>query len=112
MGGGGGHGDGCRDLCRSGEISSLDRPHGIVKPGDLIVTRRDGIRGDAACSSAVRDVFGFMESVVSSGRPHQPVIADIAQRMQTLRERHRQGHPGAKVLCAEGRRSSMPEADA
>ena len=77
-------------------------PMGAVKPGDLIVTGRDGIRVTPLARPAVRDVFGFMESVVSSERPHQPVIADIAQRMQTLRERHRQGHPGAKVLCAGG----------
>ena len=88
--------------CRSGEISSLDRPHGGREAGRLDCYRRDGIRVTPLARPAVRDVFGFMESVVSSERPHQPVIADIAQRMQTLRERHRQGHPGAKVLCAGG----------
>lgn len=77
-------------------------PMGAVKAGDLIVTGREGIRVIPLARPAERDVFGFMESVVSSERPHQPVIADIAQRMQMLRERYRQGQPAAKVLCAGG----------
>lgn len=77
-------------------------PMGAVKAGDLIVTGREGIRVTPLARPAERDVFGFMESIVSSERPHQPVIADIAQRLQTLRERYRQGHPAAKVLCAGG----------
>ncbi len=77
-------------------------PMGAVQAGDLIVTGREGIRVTPLARPAERDVFGFMESVVSSERPHQPVIADIAQRMQTLRERYRQGDPAAKVLCAGG----------
>jgi lysine-ketoglutarate reductase/saccharopine dehydrogenase-like protein (TIGR00300 family) len=77
-------------------------PMGAVKAGDLIVTGRDGIRVMPLARPAERDVFGFMESVVSSERPHQPVIADIAQRMLKLRDGHRQGQPGTKVLCAGG----------
>lgn len=77
-------------------------PMGAVRAGDLIVTGREGIRVTPLARPADRDVFGFMESVVSSERPHQPVIADIAQRMQKLRASHRQGHSGAKVLLAGG----------
>lgn len=77
-------------------------PMGAVKAGDLIVTGREGIRVTPLARPAERDVFGFMESIVSSERPHQPVIADIAQRMQMLRERYRQGQLAAKVLCAGG----------
>ena len=77
-------------------------PMGAVAAGDLIVTGREGIRVTPLTRPAERDVFGFMESVVSSERPHQPVIADIAQRMQKLRESHRQGRAGAKVLFAGG----------
>jgi lysine-ketoglutarate reductase/saccharopine dehydrogenase-like protein (TIGR00300 family) len=77
-------------------------PMGAVRAGDLIVTGRDGIRVTPLARPVERDVFGFMESVVSSERPHQPVIADIAQRMQKLRTSHRDGHPGAKVLFAGG----------
>ncbi len=75
---------------------------GAVKAGELIVTGRDGIRVMPLGRPTERDVFGFMESVVSSERPHQPVIVDIARRMQKLRERHREGRAGAKVLLAGG----------
>ena len=77
-------------------------PMGAVTAGDLIVIGRDGIRVTPLVRPAERDVFGFMESVVSSERPHQPVIADIAKRMQKLREWHREGRAGAKVLLAGG----------
>lgn len=77
-------------------------PMGSVTAGELIVTGRDGIRVTPLARPTERDVFGFMESVVSSERPHQPVIADIAQRMQKLREWYRDGRAGAKVLLAGG----------
>jgi lysine-ketoglutarate reductase/saccharopine dehydrogenase-like protein (TIGR00300 family) len=77
-------------------------PMAMVTPGELIVTGRDGIRVTPLARPAERDVFGFMESLVSSERPHHPVIADIARRMQKLRERHREGCGGAKVLFAGG----------
>lgn len=77
-------------------------PMGSVQAGDLIVTGREGIRVTPLARPAERDVFGFMESVVSSERPHQPVIADIAQRMLKLRAGYRQGHPATKVLFAGG----------
>ncbi|HQR15888.1 MAG TPA: TIGR00300 family protein [Nitrospira sp.] len=77
-------------------------PMGSVKPGDLIVTGREGIRVTPLARPRERDVFGFMESVVSSERPHQPVIADIAQRMLKLRVGYRQGQPDTKVLLAGG----------
>ena len=77
-------------------------PMGAVTAGELIVTGRDGIRVTPLARPTERDVFGFMESVVSSERPHQPVIADIARRMQKLREWYREGRAGAKVLLAGG----------
>ncbi len=77
-------------------------PMGSVRAGDLIVTGREGIRVTPLARPRERDVFGFMESVVSSERPHQPVIADIAQRMLKLRAGSRQGQAGTKVLLAGG----------
>lgn len=77
-------------------------PMGAVTAGQLVVTGRDGIRVTPLARPTERDVFGFMESVVSSERPHQPVIADIARRMQKLREWYREGRAGAKVLLAGG----------
>ena len=77
-------------------------PMARVAAGELIVTGREGIRVTPLARPAERDVFGFMESVVSSERPHHPVIVDIGRRMQKLREWHREGRPGAKVLLAGG----------
>lgn len=77
-------------------------PMGAVRAGDLIVTGRDGIRVTPLARPTERDVFGFMESVVSSERPHHPVIADVAQRMQKLHALHLQGGADAKVLFAGG----------
>lgn len=74
-------------------------PMNEVQPGDLIVTGRDGIRVLPLQRPPERDVFSFMEAQVSSERPHGPIIADIAQRMRTLRESH--GTQG-KVLVAGG----------
>jgi lysine-ketoglutarate reductase/saccharopine dehydrogenase-like protein (TIGR00300 family) len=47
-------------------------------------------------------VFSFMASVVSSERPHHPVIADVAKRMAVLRDTYRNGIPNSKVLLAGG----------
>lgn len=75
-------------------------PMGAVKQGDLIVTGRAGIRVFPLERPRERDVFSFMEAQISSERPHVPVIADIARRMQALRD----GRDGKnrKVLLAGG----------
>ncbi|HKN85696.1 MAG TPA: TIGR00300 family protein [Nitrospiraceae bacterium] len=70
-----------------------------ARPGDLIVTGRDGIRVLPLQRPSERDVFSFMEAQVSSERPHGPIIADIARRMRTLREA---GGRHGKVLLAGG----------
>ena len=49
-----------------------------------------------------RDVFSFMESQVSAERPHGHIVADVAKRMQVLREGHRTGRQDCKVLLAGG----------
>jgi lysine-ketoglutarate reductase/saccharopine dehydrogenase-like protein (TIGR00300 family) len=49
-----------------------------------------------------RDVFSFMEAQVSAERPHGHIIADVAKRMQVLRDRYRGCNPGCKVLMAGG----------
>jgi lysine-ketoglutarate reductase/saccharopine dehydrogenase-like protein (TIGR00300 family) len=71
-------------------------PMADVRVSDRIVVGRDGIRVTPVERPTKLDVFGFMESAVSSERPHGHVIADIAGRMQTLR--NSQG----KVLLAGG----------
>jgi len=77
-------------------------PMGEVRKGELIVTGREGIRVIPLERPRERDVFGFMESLVSAERPHHPVIADIARRMVLMREARQQNPTGAKVLFAGG----------
>lgn len=77
-------------------------PMGEVRRGDLVVTGRTGIRVIPLQRPKERDVFSFMESQVSAERPHGHIIADVAKRMQQLREEHRAGRPDSKVLLAGG----------
>jgi lysine-ketoglutarate reductase/saccharopine dehydrogenase-like protein (TIGR00300 family) len=71
-------------------------PMADVKTSDQIVVGREGIRVTPLERPTKLDVFGFMESAVSSERPHGHVIADIARRMQALRGGH------GRVLLAGG----------
>lgn len=77
-------------------------PMGEVRRGERVVVGREGVRVTPLRRPPERDVFGFMESQVSAERPHAHVIADVAARMQQLRERHRRGEADAKVLLAGG----------
>jgi len=77
-------------------------PMDEVRRGDRVVVGRAGVRVMPLPRPQERDVFGFMESHVSSERPHAHVITDIAARMRRLRDRHRQGHANSTVLLAGG----------
>ena len=83
-------------------------PMGLVRRGELIVTGREGIRVTPLARPKERDIFGFMEAQVSSERPHTPIIADIARRMQAIRAQREagsvgdDGQPLPKVLLAGG----------
>jgi len=77
-------------------------PMGDVRRGDLVVTGRTGIRVIPLQRPQERDVFSFMESQVSAERPHGHIIADVAKRMQVLREGDRARKPDCKVLLAGG----------
>ncbi len=77
-------------------------PMADVTRGDAIVVGRTGVRVEPLARPAERDVFSFMEAHVSSERPHTPVIADIAHRLEKLRTAHRQGQPKSRVLVAGG----------
>ena len=61
-------------------------PMAEVQQGELIVTGRQGIKVFPLERPKERDVFAFMESQVSSERPHQHIIADVAQRMRMIRD--------------------------
>ena len=75
-------------------------PMGAVRSGDLLVVGRDGVRVLPLKRPEARDVFGFMESQVSSERPHIHIIADVARRMRALRDGD--GGRTGKVLLAGG----------
>ncbi len=95
-----------------------DPPHAMaipmaeVKIGDDIVTGRTGIRVFPLERPKERDAFSFMEAQVSSERPHQHVIADVAKRMRMIKDNRekilRQGDAagnadlGTKVLFVGG----------
>ena len=73
-----------------------------VRRGDAVVVGRAGIRVLPLQRPQERDVFSFMESQVSAERPHGHIISDVAKRMEALRQGHRAGKPGCKVLVAGG----------
>jgi len=77
-------------------------PMGDVRRGERIVVGRDGVRVIPLQRPRERDVFGFMESQVSSEHPHGHVIADVAARMRRLRDCWREGAADSKVLLAGG----------
>jgi lysine-ketoglutarate reductase/saccharopine dehydrogenase-like protein (TIGR00300 family) len=77
-------------------------PMGEVRRGELIVTGREGVHVVPLARPRERDVFGFMESHVSAERPHGHVIADVASRMNRLREQHRREGAACRVLLAGG----------
>ncbi len=77
-------------------------PMGDARQGDQIVVGREGVRVILLRRPNERDVFGFMESQVSSERPHNHIITDVAARMRQLREQHRQGQADSRVLLAGG----------
>jgi lysine-ketoglutarate reductase/saccharopine dehydrogenase-like protein (TIGR00300 family) len=77
-------------------------PMGEVRRGQRIVVGRDGVRVSPLPRPRERDVFGFMESQISSERPHGQVVADIAARMRQLRDRRARGQAESKVLFAGG----------
>ncbi|MDP1949396.1 MAG: TIGR00300 family protein [Nitrospirota bacterium] len=83
-------------------LTARTLPMGEVTQGDLIVTGREGVRVIPLQRPRDRDVFSFMESQVSSERPHGRVISDIAKRLVQLRAGFREGTVGSKVLLAGG----------
>ena len=89
-------------LVKTSPLSAHMVPMGTVKKNDLIVTGRKGIRVFPLERPEERDVFGFMEAKVSSERPHRHIIADIANRMTSIRQHRKEGNTSQKVLFAGG----------
>ncbi len=75
---------------------------GEVRQGDLVVTGRNGVKVFPLERPKERDVFSFMEAQVSSERPQAYIIADVARRMQALREAREAGKSKAQVLLTGG----------
>lgn len=92
----------CGIVVNQKKASARAVPMAGVMLGESIVTGRTGIRVTPLQRPRERDVFSFMESQVSAERPHGHIIADVAKRMQVLREGHRAGKPDCKVLVAGG----------
>lgn len=86
----------------AGRASARAVPMADVRQGELVVIGRDGIRVTPLERPRERDVFSFMEAHVSSERPHAHVIADVARRMQALREHRNGGAQDGKVLLSAG----------
>lgn len=71
-------------------------PMSEVRQGDPVVVGHDGIRVQPLARSREREVFSFMNAEVSSERPKQLVIAQIAREMRDTRAR------GGKILFVGG----------
>lgn len=77
-------------------------PMAAARKGDAIVIGRAGIRVRPLDRPEERDVFSFMEAQVSSERPHQHIITDVARRLQALRTEREAGREGSRVLLVGG----------
>jgi lysine-ketoglutarate reductase/saccharopine dehydrogenase-like protein (TIGR00300 family) len=71
-------------------------PMAEVKEGDEIVIGHEGIRVLPMQRAREREIFSFMGSDVSSERPKQLVIEEIARQMKEIRSR------GGKILVVAG----------
>ncbi|MGE0406937.1 MAG: TIGR00300 family protein [Candidatus Korobacteraceae bacterium] len=71
-------------------------PMADVHKADEIVTGHEGIRVVPMQRSREREIFSFMASDVSSERPKQLVIEEIARTMREIRSR------GGKILVVAG----------
>lgn len=89
----------CVDPSRKGARAV---PMAAVHRGEQVVVGREGVRVTPLQRPRERDSFGFMESEISAERPHGHVISDVAKRLTVLRNAHRQGQSGSKVLLAGG----------
>jgi lysine-ketoglutarate reductase/saccharopine dehydrogenase-like protein (TIGR00300 family) len=71
-------------------------PMSDVRAGDAVVVGHRGLRVTPLERAREREVFSFMRSEVSSERPKQLAIAEIAETMRQIRDR------GGKVLFVVG----------
>jgi len=74
-------------------------PMAEVQAGEMIVTGRTGVRVFPLERPKERDVFAFMEAQVSSERPHQHIIADVAKRMRMIRDNRQKALTQGEAAC-------------
>ncbi len=74
-------------------------PMAEVKAGEIIVTGRKGVRVFPLERPKERDVFAFMEAQVSSERPHQHIILDVAKRMRMIRDNRQKALTQGEGTC-------------
>jgi lysine-ketoglutarate reductase/saccharopine dehydrogenase-like protein (TIGR00300 family) len=67
-----------------------------VKKGDPVVVGHSGIRVERLQRARQREKFSFMVSQVSSEKPKEPVLADIAEEMREIKRR------GGKIVVVGG----------
>ena len=79
-----------------GQAGARMVPMAEVRQGDEIVVGHEGIRVMPATRSREREIFSFMGSDVSSERPKQLVIDEIARQMREIHGR------GGKILVVAG----------
>ena len=72
------------------------RPMADVRAGEAVVVGHHGIRVTPLERAREREVFSFMRSEVSSERPKQLAIAEIAENIRQIRSR------GGKILFVVG----------
>lgn len=74
-------------------------PMAEVKAGEMIITGRNGVRVFPLERPKERDVFAFMEAQVSSERPHQHIITDVAKRMRMIRDNRQKALTQGEAAC-------------
>lgn len=79
--------------------SACTVPMAEVRTGEMIITGRNGVRVFPLERPKERDVFAFMEAQVSSERPHQHIITDVAKRMRMIRDNRQKALTQGQSAC-------------
>jgi lysine-ketoglutarate reductase/saccharopine dehydrogenase-like protein (TIGR00300 family) len=86
----------CAIVAAPDKKSAATVPIADVKEGDLVVTGEEGIRVVPGIRKEEKEEFSFMRSRISSEKPKEIVIKEIASRMRKVKQR------GKKVLLVGG----------
>jgi lysine-ketoglutarate reductase/saccharopine dehydrogenase-like protein (TIGR00300 family) len=78
------------------EKSATLKPIGEIKEGDMVVVGSSGIRVEPPERPRGYSVFEFMKSTVSSEKPSQAIVNQIAEEMEKVKK------SGKKILVVSG----------